>query len=81
MAGEFGLEIAHCTRGREGIENHPYLEELKDISESPWKVTLKSNPQKDRLLVDVLGRSLQSSAPICRSVLTAAASLAAAFSI
>jgi hypothetical protein len=42
---------------REGTESHPYLEEFKDIFETPSKVTLKSNPQKEWLLVDVLGHS------------------------
>ena len=35
------------------------------------KVTLKSNPYKEWLLVDVLGQSRQSSAPICRTGLKA----------
>ena len=43
---------------REGIESHPYLEEFKDIFETPQKVTLKSNPQEEWLLVNVLGHSL-----------------------
>jgi hypothetical protein len=29
---------------RERIENHPYLEEFKDIFERPEKITLKSDP-------------------------------------
>jgi hypothetical protein len=42
---------------REGIESPPYLEEFKDIFETLQKVTLKSNPEKEWLLVDVLGHS------------------------
>jgi hypothetical protein len=43
---------------REGIESPPYLEEFKDIFETLEKVTLKSDPQKEWLLVDVLAHSV-----------------------
>ena len=42
---------------REGIESHLNLEESKDIYENSQKATLKSNPQEEWLLVNVLGHS------------------------
>ena len=60
--------LSNWVFAREGIESHPPFQEFKDIFEILQKVTLKSTPQEEWLLVNVLGRSPpQSRAPVCRT--------------